>query len=147
MTFSSDRPQKTENGETIYTWGTYGFDRFAPMTPYSISDHPDRELITIYATCEESIMECIKTIHHENGHRQSHELANEHGGWGDGITYWWRDDVEVEELWAGEDADNETRIHAVEVIWEESADGAHKIFEMAHDDFEPNRRTLDLAED
>jgi hypothetical protein len=84
-------------------------------------------------------MECIKTIHHENGHRQSHELANEHGGWGGGITYYWRDDVEVEELWAGEDADNETRIHAVEVIWEESKDSTHKIFENDHDDFEPNR--------
>ena len=45
------------------------------------------ESITLFDDNKTDILECITTIHHENGHRQSHQKPNVEGGWGETLSW------------------------------------------------------------
>jgi len=92
-------------------------------------------------------MRLISTIHHENGHRWYAQLPENEGGWGQNITYYWRNDVEVEDLWEGPNATNQTRWNALNVIWANANDGIHKAFEVQNPDFDPNVNDRMLKDD
>ncbi len=117
--------------------GEYEYSARFLIPPYDIAGNPERERIRIFKPNNVGIVTMIKTIHHENGHRQYFQKEPHEGGWGENITYWWRNDVEVEELWAGPDATPETRNQAFQ-IWNENWDMVHKEFEKNNENFDPN---------
>ncbi|MBM4164086.1 MAG: hypothetical protein FJ222_06565 [Lentisphaerae bacterium] len=63
-----------------------------------------KDQIRIFDTNSANIVACIKTIHHENGHHQSHDLSPSQGGFGtgSGIVWTWESDRDVDfinDLW------------------------------------------------
>ena len=48
---------------------------------------PWKSKMTIYKHCEDSVVGCLKTVHHENGHLQSDQRPNAQGGWGPDLKY------------------------------------------------------------
>ena len=54
---------------------------------YSSPSYIWNDSITLFDDNKVDIVECIKTIHHENGHRQVLQKANSEGGWGDKIEW------------------------------------------------------------
>jgi len=61
-----------------------------------------KDEIRMFDTNSANIVACIKTIHHENGHHQSHELPPSQGGFGSEIARTWESDRDgdlINDLW------------------------------------------------
>lgn len=82
---SNDHPQGDPQ-----TVGKYAYE--AP--PQEQGQGALLEKIILYNALKDNMVECIRTIHHENGHRQSRQLPNNQGGWGAALLYVWNSDAD-----------------------------------------------------
>jgi hypothetical protein len=83
------------SGQTTNAVGTYGGGPYGPSYQWS-------DAITIYRWNQIGIFECITTIHHENGHRQSNQLPPNQGGFGTSLAWSLasdRDQDLINDLW------------------------------------------------
>jgi len=58
-----------------------------PVYDYGSTNYLWSDEIRIFDENKDDIYKYITTIHHENGHRQSDQLPNSQGGWGEGLGY------------------------------------------------------------
>ena len=61
--------------------------RGKPVYNSSTHSYQWQDTITLFDDNKSNIVECVTTIHHENGHRQSRQKPNAEGGWGPNLLW------------------------------------------------------------
>lgn len=95
FTFGSQASSMFYDDRMVGPDGEWGSWRPFSLTPWV-------DIVMLFQTNKNWIVDCVTTIHHENGHRQSHQLPPNKGGFGEGLTWSFgsdRDGDLVNDLW------------------------------------------------